>query len=82
MWGLTMRKATSKIQAVITAATLLYLSPVANAQVVISEFMADNNDTLTDSDGDTPDYLYKWRECIIIAWICKSDINYTSCSIS
>ncbi len=29
--------------------------------LLISEFMADNNDTLTDSDGDTPDWIELWN---------------------
>src|SRR6266498_2296152 len=36
---------------------LLILSPFARAQVIVSEFVADNKSTLADEDGEFPDWI-------------------------
>ena len=36
-------------------------APVVRGQVLISEFMADNNSTLADEDGTFPDYVEIWN---------------------
>ena len=41
----------------ILCTTLLYLLVTATAQPVISEFMAQNNNTLADEDGEYSDWI-------------------------
>src|SRR5262245_46145435 len=41
----------------LTSLWLFCVAPVINAQVIISEFMADNGQTLLDEDGEASDWI-------------------------
>ena len=41
--------------------TITPAAPAVRGQVLISEFMADNNSTLSDEDGASPDWLEIWN---------------------
>ena len=60
------------------ALSLAFSSP-AEAQVVISEFMAENSDTLVDEDGDSSDWIELYNESAsavnLLGWTLTDDLG-------
>ena len=60
-------------------ALTLALAGPAEAQVVISEFMAENSDTLVDEDGDSSDWIELHNESAsavnLLGWTLTDDLG-------